>query len=504
LEKLKKKREKVKTFFPIMIRHDGTLDNVHVDRETFEKHVSSGIPPSLAKMLVRAYDSIRKQEVPCELDLGPHLTLLPHQRIVVARAIRQQKLLLSLEMGTGKTVCALATCVATRAAHVLIICPASLRQNWASECSRFVPDYTVEQFCIGSIPPTIVDKCIVIISYTLLPKVLTTLTQHHWDMLICDEAHYLKHMKSQRTMVVHQLATRIERLLLLSGTPAQTNEQYWSLLKLLEPESFVLFHTYTRHPPSKQKFYFADRYCMVEQIHVAHGRTAFIFKTNAREEELRFLLSNWNIRMKAIDVLQLPPLTRERVVVGTASETKQKWFAKKLTLVESIRESKGKLYADAAFMELVRETMRIKQFHVCDYLKTMLYENTEQCIIFTYHRDMSEAIVTTLVGMNLTYIQIDGTVPMHVRKDRLAQMESGEAQVAVLSLGACSTGLNLMFCNWCIYAEMSFHSEKHVQADYRCWRYGQTRPVTIQSLIMLGTTDVIVERVLQSKIKFNT
>ena len=100
-------------------------------------------------------------------------------------------------------------------------------------------------------------------------------------------------------------------------------------------------------------------------------------------------------------------------------------------------------------------------------------------------------------------LQTDGTTPMTVRDDKLRQLESGAAQIAVLSLGACSTGLNLMFCNWCIYTELSFHSEKHIQADYRCWRYGQTRPVTIQSLVMIGTTDIIVERTLQSKLVYN-
>ena len=54
-------------------------------------------------------------------------------------------------------------------------------------------------------------------------------------MVIIDEAHYVSNGKAQRTKLVNNLTTKIDRLWLLSGTPMTSRPMnYYNLLKLME------------------------------------------------------------------------------------------------------------------------------------------------------------------------------------------------------------------------------------------------------------------------------
>ena len=55
-----------------------------------------------------------------------------------------------------------------------------------------------------------------------------------FDLVIIDEAHYVSNGKAQRTKLVNNLTSRIDRLWLLSGTPMTSRPMnYYNLLKLV-------------------------------------------------------------------------------------------------------------------------------------------------------------------------------------------------------------------------------------------------------------------------------
>ena len=455
----------------------------------------------LRSLFLRAFDWVSVPKSPPSLP--PHnIPLLVHQVEVVRRCLQQKRVLVALGMGVGKTICAIASFVITGTKKILVVCPASLIKNWQSECTKFAVGYECLPFRIGTIKPKLLPEKhqIVLVSYSLLVSVQTWLLEQTWGYLICDEAHYIKHATSARSKHVQQLSKHISRVLLLTGTPAQRNEEYWHLLKILDPVSFQYFHA----PLFKKKntFYFADRYTIPERVHASHGRYVYTFKQNTRVEELQFVLRAFMIKMKTSDILDLPPLLRERIVIGEASETKRKWFALKLSEVETVKDTKGKLYADAALMRLTQETVRLKKKLVCDYLLEVIC-NRKKVILFTFHHEMAQAIMDALDGcvVKIPYIHIDGKTSMTTRDTNITLFQK-QINVAILSTGTCATGLNLQFCNWCIHTELSFHSEQHLQADFRCWRLGQKNTVVIQSLFMEGTTDLLMEQSLRSKANF--
>ena len=155
----------------------------------------------------------------------------PATATVAKAAPRGNGLLLAHEMGLGKTICAIAAI--NRAAGdpdapdglsllpyqldtvefcerrfgrpdgdlgpILVICPASLRINWAREMAKwFTRARTIQIIATGK------DKFdatadVIICNYDLLAKYHADLRSRTWAWLIVDEAHYLKNPKALRT-----------------------------------------------------------------------------------------------------------------------------------------------------------------------------------------------------------------------------------------------------------------------------------------------------------------
>ena len=130
-------------------------------------------------------------------------------------------------MGMGKSLQALAYLVHSKKKKTLIICPASVKYVWEAEVEKWtkLKPYIVDSktsiqalnFVLQTIP--IQARNVIIINYDILKKFSTILRATHFDCLVCDEFHYIKSLRAQRTKEVLALAPNINSILLLSGTP---------------------------------------------------------------------------------------------------------------------------------------------------------------------------------------------------------------------------------------------------------------------------------------------
>jgi hypothetical protein len=125
--------------------------------------------------------------------------LMPFQRRGVAFAlhpIRRGRVLIADEMGTGKSVQAIAVSLALSPKRILIICPASLRLTWAEELQKWAPTI----FPPSSIHVIMesndkwadegVSRFVTIISYRMLMILGRHVTHGElFDLVIVDEAH---------------------------------------------------------------------------------------------------------------------------------------------------------------------------------------------------------------------------------------------------------------------------------------------------------------------------
>jgi SNF2-related domain/Helicase conserved C-terminal domain len=183
--------------------------------------------------------------------------LNPHQIEAALFALRnplQEGVLLADEVGLGKTIeASLVVCQywAERRRHLLVICPASLRKQWAQELQEkfAVPTTVVDAVSLrkksaGDILATLqglVGKTVIIMSYQFATKLEAELRAVPWDVVVIDEAHKLRnaHRASNRTGQALKRALAGRKKLLLTATPLQNSlMELYGLSTLIDEHLF--------------------------------------------------------------------------------------------------------------------------------------------------------------------------------------------------------------------------------------------------------------------------
>ena len=227
--------------------------------------------------------------------------LFPHQVEGVAFLLGRRRAILADDMGLGKTRQALAALShAAPAGQVLIVCPASVKRNWAREIS-LQPSRQCSHHGGDGEAADPRDARWVIANYDILGRHVDALGAVPWAALIFDEAHYLKNHTSARSKVARELASRAAAVAkqeppvyLLTGTPLTNRPR----------DLFVLLQL-VGHPLGRSFLSFAKRYCDAK-------KTEYGWKTDGAShlEELTVQLHGTMLRRAKEEVLSLPPKLR--------------------------------------------------------------------------------------------------------------------------------------------------------------------------------------------------
>lgn len=194
--------------------------------------------------------------------------LNPHQIEAALFAIENplsKGVVLADEVGLGKTIEAgLVLCQywAERKRKLLIICPASLRRQWASELlekfnlpSQVIDAKTYNQLQKEGIYNPLSNKQIVIMSYHYAARLEDKLVAEMWDLVVIDEAHKLRnaHRESNKMGLALKRALDGRKKLLLTATPLQN-----SLMELYGMSTLIDEHTFGDPKAFRKQFMQAD------------------------------------------------------------------------------------------------------------------------------------------------------------------------------------------------------------------------------------------------------
>ncbi|MCS5780583.1 SNF2-related protein [Klebsiella pneumoniae subsp. pneumoniae] len=140
---------------------------------------------------------------------------------------------------------------AERRRRLLVICPASLRKQWAQELhDKFAMPTTVvdavsmRKQSAGDMLATLqrqVGQAVVIMSYQFAARLEAELRAVPWDMVVIDEAHKLRnaHRTSNRTGQALKRALQGRKKLLLTATPLQNSlMELYGLSTLIDEHLF--------------------------------------------------------------------------------------------------------------------------------------------------------------------------------------------------------------------------------------------------------------------------
>jgi superfamily II DNA or RNA helicase len=184
------------------------------------------------------------------VDLNPHQV---DAALFAMRSPLSKGAVLADEVGLGKTIEA-ALVIAQRwwerRRHILLVVPASLRKQWASELAekfslptRILDDKRVKEFIkAGDDRPWATKSAIVILSYEYAARLAIRLREVPWELVVFDEAHKLRNVyraaPTSRAAVLKE-TFRDRTKLLLTATPLQNNLlELYGLVSVIDDHFF--------------------------------------------------------------------------------------------------------------------------------------------------------------------------------------------------------------------------------------------------------------------------
>lgn len=194
-----------------------------------------------------------------KVDLNPHQI---EAALFALRSPLSKGVLLADEVGLGKTIEAgLILCQywAEQRRHLLIICPASLRKQWALELEeKFnLPVVILEKRSFndfqsaGKSNPFDNKSVVVITSMHFAARANEYIQQISWDLVVIDEAHKLRnaYRQSNRLGQLIRAATEGRKKVLLTATPLQN-----SLMELYGLSTLIDEHLFADPPTFRMQY----------------------------------------------------------------------------------------------------------------------------------------------------------------------------------------------------------------------------------------------------------
>lgn len=389
------------------------------------------------------------------------------------------------EMGLGKTLQALAM-LSTIGGTSLVVCPASLVENWRREAARFVPGMRVRVHH-GSDrgdARNIEGVDLVVTSYGTLVRDRAPFERAEFACLVADEAQHAKNRRTQNAAALRCIRARSR--LLLTGTPVENSlDDLRSLFEIALPGAI-------RPIPSESR---GD----VRQWHEAH----------LRRQTAPFILR----RTKAQVAPELPPKI-EQVIHCEAGPGQRAFYEQVRTATES---EINKLAFDGAAESRVRlavltQLLRLRQV-CCDpallpggasvgsakmeaFLELLdeAVDDGHRMLVFSQFTSLLGLVRGELDARGITFASIDGSMSPRERQREVDRFQSSaDIPVFLISLKAGGTGLNLTGADTVVHFDPWWNPAVEAQATDRSHRIGQTRTVNVYKLIV---ADTVEEKVL--------
>ena len=397
-------------------------------------------------------------------------------------------------MGLGKTVQSLALICHVREQNpgmppFLVVAPASVVANWATEAARFAPELSVVPMSDtlrragADLDELAAGAHIVVTSYTLFRLDFDAYAARGWSGLILDEAQYVKNRHAKTYQCARKLAAPFK--LAITGTPMENNlMELWSLLSITAPGLF----------PSPTKF--ADFYAKpIEKTGDAELLALFRrrIKPLVKRRKKEHVAAELPAKQEQILDVELPPrhralynkrLQRERQkVLGLLDDMQRNRFTilKSLTVLRQMALHPGLVDPEHDTSRAARRLTRSPS--ICAMSSTAA--TAHSCSVSSPVSSAGSAIAST-PRASTTAISMGEpvTVPTMIRR-----FKEGDAPVFLISLKAGGVGLNLTEADYCFLLDPWWNPATEAQAIDRTHRIGQTRNVMVYRLIAHDTIE---------------
>ena len=447
--------------------------------ERFGVDVAPAAREALARLRAEhdaAVDDIRRSRASSAppLDIEPALggELRPFQRAGVAYALRARRAFLADEQGLGKTVQALAALEADGGYPAVVVCPASLKLNWAREAAHWLPHRSVTVVSGGGRAPA--DAEITILNYEIVHAHKGRLAARGLRALVLDESHYVKNPRAKRTRAVRSLSGALapEALrLALTGTPVMNHpEELISQLRVLgRLDEFGSGARFAR------RFQGAGA---EERIHWHLRRSCFVR------------------RLKSEVLPQLP--AKRQVVVPVELDNRREYRLAEEDVIAWLREQPLDLGVLEAKVAAALRAERLAQLNALKRLAARgkvgaalawiedFLASDEPLVVFAGHREVQQLVLDRFPDA----LHVLGSDPVERREAAVRAFQEGSGpQLIVCATRVGGQGITLTRASNVAFLDLEWTPAMHDQAEDRCHRIGQRDAVTAWYLLAAETID---------------
>ncbi len=417
-----------------------------------------------------------------------HRPPLEHQKEAIQKLVENKKFILADDMGLGKTTSTIIAALESGSKKVLIICPATLKINWKRE----IENYSDKSIYIAESKNFSTEADFVIINYDIIknfhdPKKKddSQVLAANFDLVIVDEAHYIKNATAQRTKLINDIVKKTERLWLLTGTPMTSRPiDYFNLLSLIDS------------PVAKNWMAYAIRYCSGYQFKVGN-RKVWNVTGASNLEELRDRTVGLTLRRLKENVLDLPDKIITPVYLRLKSKEYENVMGEYYDWYDKNPEESKSLTVQFTKLTKVRQIIADEKIKQTIELAENILEQDKKVIIFCNFTDSLNKIAE---HFGKAAVKLDGSMSKPERQNSVDQFQDNpKVKVFVGNIKAAGVGITLTAAEAVIMNDLSFLPSDHAQAEDRAYRYGQKNNVLVYYPIFENTIEGIIYDILNNK-----
>lgn len=503
-----------------------------------------------ARKKIEEWGVFRRESIAPSLKLDSDLevpapegkTYLPFQKAGIEFMIARPNTLVADPPGLGKTIETIGYINYLKLDHIVIVCPASLRDNWEKELRAWlVEDLTIGQVCSkvseGVRQYYFPDTDIVILNYEMVPVYKEQLYEHCYDLLVIDEGHRLQNSEAQRTRYIYGHAGKwvnqpnrkdhwpvlegieADHILPLTGSPLTSRPiNLWPHLKRLDPNGL-----------GKSYEAYTERYCGAYYDKRLHKNDV---SGSTNQAELQDLLRSRIMlrRTKESALPQLPSKQQRIIEIQPSKEIRDlidsEYMALRDLLAEyenneqselihpfireidggTIEEQTKKLttsqeYSFEEYSELRKAIAIAKAPLVVKYVQDLI-DQGEKVVLFCYHKDVAKFFREAFTNCAF----ITGDVPNKNRQGEVDKFQTDKScMVFVGNITAAGEGHTLTASSTVVFAEITWVPSELEQAEDRIWRIGQDNACQIDYLLWANSLDaVMMKKVITKKINIDS
>jgi SWI/SNF-related matrix-associated actin-dependent regulator 1 of chromatin subfamily A len=433
--------------------------------------------------------------------------LYKHQEEGIKFLLSRNGCILADDMGLGKSAQSIIAALESGAKKILVVCPSSAKINWEREINVFCKDTTIIDGKNWSEAKfTIINFDILKNFHTLIEgrrqltpeemlQVKRDLANANFDLVIIDEAHYLKNNDSIRGKIMVELTVKhnIPKVWLLTGTPvANRPMDFFNLLKII------------KSPIAENWKHFAVRYCDGKKFFktLKNGQKKQIWITDGASnlDELASKTKNIIIRRLKTDVLDMP----DKVITPMYHRLNIKeWVGYENLWGEYLqkRTSEGKrngsLQKDLVELILLRQFIAAAAIPYTIEMVENAIDMGRKVIIFTSFTEELEILANHFGKLAVKHNGPMSTTQKQKSVD--AFQKNSKVKVFIGNIKSAGVAITLTEATVVVFNSFSWVTGDNEQAEDRAFRIGQKNDVNVYYQLFDDTISTRMWETLRQK-----